>query len=57
MNRTVTIGEAVRDIARLLAAVEAGETIEIRRDGSTIATITPAQKPATGLRSRGFRKR
>lgn len=43
----VNVGQAKTDLSKLLARVEAGEDIEIARDGVPVARLT-AIPPATG---------
>ncbi len=40
--KTVTAEEAVKDFARVLAAVEHGEEIAISRKGATVARLLPS---------------
>lgn len=38
----VNVGQAKTDLSRLLARVEAGEDVEIARDGKPVARLVPA---------------
>lgn len=46
----VNVGQAKTDLSRLLARVEAGETVEIARDGVPVARLVRIEPPATGAR-------
>jgi prevent-host-death family protein len=43
----VNVGQAKTDLSKLLARVEAGEDVEIARDGVPVARLVPIA-PATG---------
>jgi prevent-host-death family protein len=42
----VNVGKAKTDLSRLLARVEAGEDIEIARNGVPVARLVPIKPPA-----------
>jgi prevent-host-death family protein len=42
----VNVGQAKTDLSKLLARVEAGEDIEIARDGVPVARLVPIEPPA-----------
>ncbi|UUY02911.1 type II toxin-antitoxin system prevent-host-death family antitoxin [Svornostia abyssi] len=42
----VNVGQAKTDLSKLLARVEAGEEVEIARDGVPIARLTRIEQPA-----------
>ncbi len=44
----VNVGQAKTDLSKLLARVEAGEEIEIARDGVPVARLTAIEAPAPG---------
>lgn len=46
----VNVGQAKTDLSKLLARVEAGEPIEIARDGVPVARLTRIDRDAPGLR-------
>lgn len=47
----VNVGRAKTDLSRLLARVEAGEEIEIARDGMPVARLVPVEaRPGPGER-------
>ena len=41
----VNVGQAKTDLSRLLARVEAGEDVEIARDGVPVARLVPIDPP------------
>jgi prevent-host-death family protein len=41
----VNVGRAKTDLSKLLARVEAGETVEIARDGVPVARLVPIEAP------------
>lgn len=45
---SVTVEEAEARIAELLRRAEAGERIEVTRDGKPVAELTAAETPAAG---------
>ena len=47
---TVNIHDAKTHLSRLLARVEAGETVVIARAGTPVATLGPVDAPAAGRR-------
>ena len=46
----VNVGQAKTDLSKLLARVEAGEDVEIARDGVPIARLTRIERAAAGSR-------
>jgi prevent-host-death family protein len=46
----VNVGTAKTNLSRLLARVEAGEEIEIARDGVPVARLVRVEPPAPGTR-------
>ncbi len=46
----VNVGEAKTTLSRLLARVEAGEEVEIARDGVPVARLVPADARPAGIR-------
>lgn len=46
----VNVGQAKTDLSRLLARVEAGEDVEIARDGVPVARLVAIDAPAPGDR-------
>lgn len=46
----VNVGQAKTDLSRLLARVEAGEEVEIARDGVPVARLVPAAPAGAGAR-------
>lgn len=42
----VNVGQAKTDLSKLLAAVEAGEEVEIARDGVPVARLVRLERPA-----------
>lgn len=42
----VNVGQAKTDLSKLLAAVEAGEEVEIARDGVPVARLVRVERPA-----------
>lgn len=46
----VNVGQAKTDLSKLLARVEAGEDIEIARDGVPVARLVRAEPVRPGLR-------
>jgi antitoxin (DNA-binding transcriptional repressor) of toxin-antitoxin stability system len=51
MKRSYSIGEAKTQLSRLVAEVEQGIDVELRRGKTPVARIVPAQ-PATSARRR-----
>ncbi len=41
----VNVGQAKTDLSKLLARVEAGEDVEIARDGEAVARLVPVDVP------------
>jgi prevent-host-death family protein len=41
----VNVGQAKTDLSKLLARVEAGESVEIARDGVPVARLVPIEPP------------
>ncbi|MDQ3283181.1 MAG: hypothetical protein M3Q69_17425 [Acidobacteriota bacterium] len=48
MSREVTVEELKEKLDDVIASVDAGETVEIVRDGRKIASVTPAVARGTG---------
>lgn len=46
----VNVGQAKTDLSKLLARVEAGETVEIARDGVPVARLVRIEPPTPGVR-------
>lgn len=46
----VNVGQAKTDLSKLLARVEAGEDVEIARDGVPVARLVPAEPATPGSR-------
>lgn len=46
----VNVGQAKTDLSRLLARVEAGEEIEIARNGVPVARLVAVESPTPGSR-------
>jgi prevent-host-death family protein len=46
----VNVGQAKTELSKLLARVEAGEDIEIARDGVPVARLVPIHEPSPGHR-------
>jgi prevent-host-death family protein len=46
----VNIGQAKTDLSKLLARVEAGEAVEIARDGVPVARLTRIERASAGSR-------
>ncbi len=46
----VNVGQAKTDLSKLLARVEAGEEVEIARDGVPVAKLTRLDPPSPGER-------
>ncbi|EKV26280.1 hypothetical protein C882_2858 [Caenispirillum salinarum AK4] len=46
MNKRVTVHEAEENFMSLLDQAEAGETVEIFRDGKPVARLAPSRKTA-----------
>jgi len=46
----VNVGRAKTDLSKLLARVEAGETVEIARDGVPVARLTRIERATPGAR-------
>ena len=47
---TVNVGKAKSDLSRLIARAEAGEDVEIARDGVPVVRLVPIRQPKPGLR-------
>lgn len=47
--KTVTIRDLNRQTARILEAVEHGETFELRRNGKTVGYLSPAPPPPANI--------
>lgn len=43
----VNVGQAKTDLSKLLALVEAGETVEIARNGVPVARLVKVERPST----------
>jgi prevent-host-death family protein len=41
----VNVGQAKTDLSKLLSRVEAGEAVEIARDGVPVARLVPIERP------------
>jgi prevent-host-death family protein len=50
MTVRVNVGKAKSDLSRLLARVEAGEDVEIARDGVPVARLVPIEPSSPGSR-------
>ena len=46
----VNVGQAKTDLSKLLARVEAGEDVEIARDGVPVARLVPVEPSSPGSR-------
>lgn len=46
----VNVGQAKTDLSKLLARVEAGEDVEIGRDGVPVARLVRVERPTSGAR-------
>jgi len=46
----VNVGQAKTDLSKLLARVEAGEAVDIARDGVPVARLTRIERPTSGAR-------
>lgn len=46
----VNVGQAKTDLSKLLARVEAGEAVEIARDGVPVARLTRIERATPGAR-------
>lgn len=46
----VNVGQAKTDLSKLLARVEAGESVEIARDGVPVARLVPIEPSTPGFR-------
>jgi prevent-host-death family protein len=46
----VNVGQAKTELSKLLARVEAGETVEIARDGVPVARLVRIEQPTSGAR-------
>ena len=46
----VNVGQAKTDLSKLLARVEAGEDVEIARDGVPVARLVPVEPSTPGSR-------
>lgn len=53
----MNVGQAKTDLSRLLARVEAGEEVEIARDGVPVARLVRAEPAGAGTRALGPRTR
>jgi antitoxin (DNA-binding transcriptional repressor) of toxin-antitoxin stability system len=47
---TVNVGQAKSDLSRLIALAEAGEDVEIARDGVPVVRLVPIGQPRPGAR-------
>ena len=47
---TVNVGQAKSDLSRLIALAEAGEEVEIARDGVPVVRLVPIGHPKPGLK-------
>ena len=47
---TVNVGQAKSDLSRLIALAEAGEDVEIARDGVPVVRLVPVGQPQPGMR-------
>ena len=43
----LNVGQAKTDLSKLLVRVEAGETVEIARDGVPVARLIPVDPPSS----------
>jgi prevent-host-death family protein len=48
--RRVNVGQAKTELSKLLARVEAGEDVEIARDGIPVARLVPVEPASAGSR-------
>lgn len=48
MDVLVNVGQAKTDLSKLLARVEAGESVEIARDGVPVARLVPIDRSGPG---------
>lgn len=48
--RTVNIGQAKSELSRLIGAAEAGEDVEIARDGVPVVRLTPIVEAKPGIK-------
>lgn len=46
----VNVGQAKTELSKLLVRVEAGEEVEIARDGIPVARLVPVEPPSAGSR-------
>lgn len=53
MKRSYSIGEAKTNLSRLIAEVERGDQVELRRGQTPVAKLVPVQPPATVRRHPG----
>jgi antitoxin (DNA-binding transcriptional repressor) of toxin-antitoxin stability system len=53
MTHTFTIGEAKTNLSKLVALVEAGERVELRRGKQPVAQLIPLRPPAAARRQPG----
>lgn len=53
MTHTFTIGEAKTNLSRLIALVERGERVELRRGSEPVAQLIALSKPAGARRKPG----
>ena len=50
---TVNVGKAKSDLSRLIARAEAGEDVEIARDGVPVVRLVPIRRPTPGSKFLG----
>jgi prevent-host-death family protein len=53
MKRSYSIGEAKTNLSRLIAEVEHGDQVELRRGKTPVARLVPAPAPTTVRRQPG----
>ena len=56
MKRSYSIGEAKTNLSKLIAEVERGEPVEIRRGKTPVAKLVPVAPPNKPLRKPGALK-
>ena len=56
MKRSYSIGEAKTNLSKLIAEVERGEPVEIRRGKTPVAKLVPVASPTKPLRKPGALK-
>lgn len=47
---TINVGQAKSDLSRLIALAEAGEEVEIARDGVPVVRLVPIRQPGPGAK-------